>query len=383
MNKVIDILKIANYDKFKCIADKCRFTCCEGWDVGIDTDTYNKWKEEDGTSGHILDNVKIKKCGSKTEYFINKETNEACAFLNKQGLCQIVKKHGEEYLSLTCHMFPRIENIFQDKKELSLSCACPEVVELISSITGKINIIPENDANIRSELVELKIRKAVINIMEQKNFLLEEKLIISFEMLITILKDENLREDDILLEELEKYNSREYIQEFIDMYKEIELNINDSFEEINNLFLDIIQNYKQVSILDILLKDISDFAENVKVGSLSAKWHDYKILFEQYNQLIQNCIVAKILSSCVSNDMEEMTISFQIIILEYLLVRYAMFLKYCMNKNKELVAEDIKNYIVAFSRIIGNNTEAVMEFIRDGFGEDVLEIGYLCFITLF
>ena len=167
------------------------------------------------------------------------------------------------------------------------------------------------------------------------------------------------------------------------MYKEIESNIDDSVEEINYLFLDIIKNYKEVSSFEILLKDISDFAENIKIESLSAKWHDYKSLFEQYNVLNENCIVSDILSSCVSNDIEEMTISFQMIILEYLLVRYAVFLKYCMNKNKEIDAQDIKDYIVAFSRIIGNNTEAVIEFLRDGFGEDVLEIGYLRFIALF
>jgi lysine-N-methylase len=383
MNKVIeDILKISNYDKFKCTADKCRFTCCEGWDVGIDTDTYNKWKRENDKSNHILNNVKMKKYGSKTEYFINKETNEACPLLDKQGLCQIVKSHGEEYLSLTCHMFPRIENIIEDKKELSLSCACPEVVELISSINGKINMISENCTNLNSHLLELKIREAMVNIIQQENFLLEDKLIISFQMLLTILKNENFSEDS-LLEELEKYKNREHMQELIYMYQEIELNINESVEEINYLFLDIIQNYKKVSVLEVLLKDIAYFAENVEIGSLSAKWQEYKGLFERYNVLIENFIASKILSSCVSDDIEEITISFQMIILEYLLVRYAVFLKYCMNKNKEIDAEDVKDYIVAFSRIIGNNTEAVIEFIRDGFDDDVLEIGYLCFITLF
>lgn len=382
MNKEIDVLKISNYDKFKCTADKCKFTCCEGWDISIDTDTYNKWKKENDKSNHILNNVKIKKCGSKTEYFINKETNEACPLLDKQGLCQIVKSHGEEYLSSICHMFPRMENVFEDKKELSLSCACPEVVELISSINGKINIISENDTNLDNNLLELKIRETLVNIIQMENFLLEDKLIISFQMLLTILENENFREDS-LLEELEKYNNREYIKELIDMYTEIDLDINDSIEEINNLFLDITQNYQDVSGLEILLQDISDFAENIEIETLSGNWHEYKDLFEQHNLLIENCIVSKILSSCVSSDIEEMTISFQMIMLEYLLVRYAVFLKYCMNKNKGIDTEDVKDYIVAFSRIIGNNTEAVREFIRDGFGEDVLEIGYLCFITLF
>lgn len=382
MNKDIDNLKISNYDKFKCTADKCKFTCCEGWDVSIDTDTYNKWKKENDKSNHILNNVKIKKCGSETEYFINKQTNETCPFLDKQGLCEMVKKHGEEFLSLTCHMFPRIENIFEDRKELSLSCACSEVVELISSLTEKINITSENNANLKCNLLELKIRETVISIVQQENFSLEDKLIISFQILLTILENENSNEDD-LLEELKKYNNREYIQEHINMYHQIDLNINDSLEEINNLFLDITQNYQDVSGLEILLQDISDFAENIDIETLSTKWYEYKSLFEQHNVLIENCMVSKILSSCVSSDIEEMTISFQMIILEYLLVRYAVFLKYCMNENKEIDIEDIKDYIVAFSRIIGNNTDAVREFIRDGFDEDILEIGYLCFVVLF
>ncbi|MVX66390.1 lysine-N-methylase [Clostridium chromiireducens] len=380
MSKEIDMLKISNYDKFKCIADKCKFTCCQGWDVSIDIDTYNKWGND--KANYILDNVKIKKSGNKTEYFINKENHEACPLLDKQGLCQIVKSHGEEYLSSTCHTFPRIENIFENKKELSLSCACPEVVELISNITGKINIISENDTNLKSNLLELRIRDAVVNIMQQEEFLLEEKLIVSFQMLLIILEKYNSREDG-LLEELERYKVRDYIQELIDMYKGMDFNINDSVEEINYLFLDIIKNYKDVPSFEILLRDISDFAENIEIESLSIKWNDYKEVFKQYNMLSENCIVSDILSSCISNDIEEMIISFQMIILEYLLVRYSIFLKYCLNKTKKIDIEDIKEYIVTFSRIIGNNTEAVTEFIRDGFGDDILEIGYLCFITLF
>ena len=401
MNKVIDILKISNYDKFKCTADKCKFTCCGGWDVSIDNDTYNKWEKENDKAGFILDNVKINKCGSKTGYFINKENHEACPLLDKQGLCQVVKSIGEEYLSSTCHRFPRIENIFEDKKELSLSCACPEVVELISNMNGKINIISENDTNLKNNLLEIKIREALVNIVQQENFSLEEKLMVSFQMLLNILENENFGEDSSL-EELEKYKYREHIQRLINMHKKMESNINDSVEEINYLFLDIIKNYKEVPNFEILLKDISGFAEEIKVENLSVEWHDYKNLFEQYNMLNENCIVSDILSSCISKDIEEMAISFEMIILEYLLVRYAVFLKYCMNKNKEArfadalwvsdshqlidsgsLLKDIKDYIVAFSRIIGNNTEAVKEFLKDGFGDDVLEMEYLCFITMF
>lgn len=55
MNK-IDTLKISNYDKFKCTADKCKFTCCEGWDISVDDNTYDNWKND--KSNNILNNVK-------------------------------------------------------------------------------------------------------------------------------------------------------------------------------------------------------------------------------------------------------------------------------------------------------------------------------------
>lgn len=380
MDKSIEVLKITNYDKFECTADKCRFTCCDGWDVSIDADTYNKWKKDNHYQ--ILNKIKVKKSGKRTEYFINKENHESCPFLDTQGLCQIVKNHGEEYISSTCHRFPRIENKFEDRREVSLSCACPEVVEIISNLSGKINMVSENQKDIQNDLLELKIREILVNIVQQDNFLLEEKLLVSFQMLLIILDDKSFNEDS-LLDELENYKDREYIQELIDMYKELDLNINESIEEINYLLLDIIKNYKDVSSFEFLLKDISDFGENVKVENLSDKWQEYKKLFEQYDEFVENWIVSDILSSCISNDIEELIISFQLIMLEYLLVRYAAFLKYCINKNKEIELQDIKDYIVAFSRIIGNNTEAVIEFLRDGFEDPVLEIGYLCFITLF
>lgn len=382
MNEIMNISKVLNYDKFKCIADKCKFTCCEGWDISIDIDTYNKWKKENTESNYILNNIKIKKIGNEKKYYINKKTHEKCKFLDKQGLCNIVKSHGEEYLSLTCHTFPRIENVFENKKEFLLSCACPEVVEIISNISGKINMVSENEYYLKSEKSEFKIRESIINIMQQEGFQIEDKLIISFQMLSTILNCKNSRKTAVL-EELRKHNSRDYIEELVDSYKELELNLEHSIEEINNLFLDITENYKKISILKALLEDIFNYAENIDIEDISDKWNDYKVLFMKHNEFIENCIVSKILSNCISSDVEEIAVSLQMIILEYLLVRYSLFLKYCISENKEIDIKDIKDYIVAFSRIIGNNTEAVIEFFRDGFGEEVLEIGYVCFIALF
>ena len=32
------------YEDFTCIADRCSFTCCREWKIGVDEDTFVKWK---------------------------------------------------------------------------------------------------------------------------------------------------------------------------------------------------------------------------------------------------------------------------------------------------------------------------------------------------
>lgn len=382
MDNKADVLKIQGYDNFRCTAEKCRFTCCEGWDINIDENTYDKWEKGKDSTEYILKNIASRKCGKRVEYFVNKEIHETCPFLDNQGLCQIINNHGENYLSLTCRSFPRVENVIGGKREHSLSCACPEVVELISSVNGKINIASEGDGVESRDLLELKIRIALINIIQQDNLALDHKLIVAYQMLMELLKYKNFGKG-ALLNSIEKYSRRETVEEVIGDCNEIEVDLEGSIEEINYLFIDIIENYKEVAGLQELLSDISDFAEEADFEEISESWQKFKVLFEENNMLMENCIVSKVLSGCVSSDLKELIIAFELIVLEYLLVRYAVFMKFSMSENREINFQDIKDYIVAFSRVIENNTEAAVEFIKDGFGDTILEIGYLCFIALF
>lgn len=201
-------------------------------------------------------------------------------------------------------------------------------------------------------------------------------------MLLTILENIHINQRK-LLTEVEEYKDKEYLKELEHMYNKIDLNRDESIEEINNLFIDIVENYRDVSGLETILDDISSFAEEIEIEYLCEQWNDYKKVFKEYSDFIENCIVSKILANCNSSDIEEMILSFEIIILEYLLIRYALFLKYCISENEKLDIQDIKDYIVVFSRVIGNNYEAVIDFISEGFGSEILEIGYICFISLY
>ncbi len=381
MNKIKNTLKIKGYDQFKCTADKCNFTCCRGWDINVDTNTYNKWREKDNLN-YILDNVRFVKSYGENKYLIKKETKGGCPFLSNEGLCNIVINHGDEYLSSTCRTFPRIENDFEDVKELTLSCSCPEVVNIISDMKDKIYIDFNESLSYIEELGCLKIRESLVNILQKEEISIENKLIISYDMLFNMLNSDDLTYED-LIELLEKYKSKNYIKKELDKHKEYEnKDTMGDLKEINSLFIDIIENYRNVSIFKEYLKDIYKFTEKISIKNLFNEWNNFKDLLKKYNNLIENCIVSKVLSNCTSDDLEEMIISFEIIILEYLLIRHALFLRYCINVTKEINIQEIKDYVVIFSRIIGNNSEAVIEFLLDMFESEILEFNYISALIL-
>ena len=383
MNKRKNVLKIKGYEKFKCTADKCKFTCCKGWDINVDIDTYNKWRENDNLN-YLLDNVRFKKSDGNNTYLIKKQTKGTCPLLSNEGLCNIVIDHGDEYLSLTCQNFPRLENTFEDVKELTLSCSCPEVVNIISDMKEKISIDFNDSFSYIEDLGSLKIRESLVNIIQKEDISIENKIILSYDMLLNILDSDDLTYEG-LIDFLDNYKLKGYINEELSKYKDYENTDTTKYlKEINSLFIDIIENYKNVPIFEEALKDIYKFTKDKEVDTEKAfkEWKVFKDLFKDYDNLIENFIVSKVLSNCISDDIEEMIISFEMIILEYLLVRYAVFLRYCINAKKEIYIEDIKDYIVVFSRIIGNNTDAVIEFLLDSFKNEILEFDYMCYLTL-
>ena len=92
-------------ENFTCIADKCKHSCCIGWEIDIDSDTMDKYRAVEGPFREkLLKNIATDSDG--TSHFILDE-NERCPFLNKTGLCDIILNLGEEYLSEICTEHPR------------------------------------------------------------------------------------------------------------------------------------------------------------------------------------------------------------------------------------------------------------------------------------
>lgn len=119
------------YPEFFCIADRCPATCCSGWKITVDQESYHRFVQlsDDTLRQDIMANL-VEQDG--TFRFANRQ-NGACAMLDSDGLCRIQRSTREEMLCHTCRKFPRITAKISeyDIVCLSLAASCPVVAEYI------------------------------------------------------------------------------------------------------------------------------------------------------------------------------------------------------------------------------------------------------------
>lgn len=119
----------AYYNAFRCIAADCPDSCCQGWDVVIDSDAERFYRTVDGEFGEKLRGA-IYTDGDGDRVFRLKDKKK-CLFWGEDKLCDIYRTLGEEHLCATCAQFPRIRMEYADFCEHSLALACPEAARLI------------------------------------------------------------------------------------------------------------------------------------------------------------------------------------------------------------------------------------------------------------
>ncbi len=124
-NKTAQCLYVPSYyNDFKCIAQRCGHSCCIDWEICIDRETYEKYKQIKS----IMSTVKM--CDD--ELCFELKENGKCPHLNDEGLCNIIISHGEEYLSPICRNHPRFYNcISSQRMEAGLGIVCEEACRLV------------------------------------------------------------------------------------------------------------------------------------------------------------------------------------------------------------------------------------------------------------
>ncbi len=115
------------YKDFVCIADKCRHSCCVGWEIDVDEDTLATY---DSLEAPYANDIRHSIDPEGTPHF-KLLPNDRCPHLDDRGLCRIITELGDGYLCHICREHPRFYHETAQGLEVGLGMACEEACRLI------------------------------------------------------------------------------------------------------------------------------------------------------------------------------------------------------------------------------------------------------------
>lgn len=164
------------YPKFKCIADKCNHSCCVGWEISIDSYSLEKYKNDKSAFSDTLNHgINFKKSKFKTD------KSGRCAFLNNNGLCELIINLGENSLCQVCRDHPRFRSFFNDRVETGLGFCCEEATKIILSYKDKIELtlIADDKKDFSFDFNQkniLEFRKKALDILQDRKIGINERI---------------------------------------------------------------------------------------------------------------------------------------------------------------------------------------------------------------
>ncbi len=131
------------YKDFRCIADKCRHSCCIDWEICIDSATLEKYKNIPSVINTVTE------CDDGACFRLNDDGR--CPHLNSDGLCNIIITHGEDHLSDICRSHPRFFNsVGGGCIEAGIGIVCEEACRIILENEEPFSLLMAEDDRIDS-----------------------------------------------------------------------------------------------------------------------------------------------------------------------------------------------------------------------------------------
>ncbi|WP_297428324.1 flagellin lysine-N-methylase [Clostridium sp.] len=359
--------------EFKCISSSCSDTCCAGWDINIDEDTYNKYEDSTGQFSKLVEGKYIKNKHehdtSNHGFMILKHENR-CPFLNSKMLCDIHGGFGEEGLCITCKNYPRVLNIVDDVYEKSGLPSCEEICIKAFLNKNKMEFI-ESEENIEEKSIEIRriidseafdgtnsllqyfwdIRIISINIMQLRKFSIEERL--------NILKSFYVK-----IESEQEFNKTENIEEILEEFNNESVNYDaikgTDFKEDIDFYMTISKNELVENIRSVKLKEcLKEYKKGIsKADNICRYLNDNKRYFrelEKYSYVFENYLVNQIFKDLIPfNKGESLLKGINVLINSYRLIK-AYVIGIALNSTEEITGEQIIRVIQALSKDIEHN----------------------------
>lgn len=406
----MQIIKPGYYDKFHCIAEKCSFTCCRDWHIGVDTATQEKWEKLSMPDIALpqLSATKDSQEQKLTEFLYYEEfcgkviklkEDGQCPFLQKDKLCSLVVKHGEEALSHTCHTFPRQEQEYANRIEYALSLGCPEVVDLLwqqgFDILSEDTKQTENTHIARYNEINIAIRDWFIEIMSDEKRSPQDAMNIIFYLALDLLE----MGENIPKKTFQNYYHSNIVDRVGEAVANVEVDAYEAFTEQLEIFLDITENYRKKRMYAENIEPLAQLAqayldedetdseyradtmrdEEKYTRSLTDMNH-FEMVWKAQESKIRAILCEELYAETltVSRNLYTMVQKLQWLAMEYAAIKTMFFLQW--KQKGKLVYEDMRQLVVVLFRMMGYSEDDIGEYLENSFESVIWEWGYLALI---
>lgn len=328
------------YKDFNCLASKCPDTCCAGWEIIIDPETYEHYKSVTGEFGERLKSKMTIYEDDEPGFILEGDDN--CPFLNKNNLCDIYTELGEESLCVTCKTFPRIIEEYGSLREIAISLSCPEAARLILKDSKKVTFeVSEDDelVNCDSDISYdmyiniLPARQIIFDILQNRNLLLKERLALILGFACDIQNEIDDFNFDNIKAIRNNYSNEEFQKEFLCELNEYK---NRKQEKYDTIFK-YINTYAELEHLDNnwphILEDMkNEFYINNNIDfyfEAHEKFNEYyKDKTYEFEHLLVYFIFRYFMKSLFDDDVYSKV---KLAVISYLMIKEADVIKYIQN----------------------------------------------------
>lgn len=380
------------YKEFSCIGPDCEDSCCdERWNIAIDYFQYL-------SDSHLKQYVVKHKSPTKNNYGDLKRTSSgACALLTECGTCSVHSDYGEDYLSKTCTVYPRANQVVDGVTERSLSPSCPEAARLILLSQDGIDFTYEESSkeerwdhtNQMYEVPQLwPLRVAIIQLLQERRAPLDARLI-SVGLLLSKLVDKTSAQQEEVIDELSQ-TYLHYLQtpDFLNTLNTIET------KEAISLKIAIAMLNQRIG-KGLLAGNYSELVEEIKEGlflngelsNVETVLH-YKMMkeqcfvpfFDDHEYMFENYLVNYVFLNMVPIDEKDYMASFTKLVAQYALLK--LHLIGVAAKHKGLTPELVVRTVYLFSRRIEHNERYIKDMMKEMKSHGYTTMGHLTILLL-
>ena len=214
------------YKDFRCIAGACTDTCCAGWDVDVDKNSYKYYKTVKGAFGKRLKSVMVPSQDGECTFTLKE--GGRCPFLNDDNLCDLYIELGEDKLCETCAEFPRFINDYGNIREIGIAPSCKTAGELMFSYKDELTFdtVEDNSLTLEPNDIDaytyMQLRQARIvafGIISDRDISIFERLMLYLNYAKRIQKHLDAERDELIAGVAKRFCGPDYREKLLDKLK--------------------------------------------------------------------------------------------------------------------------------------------------------------------